>query len=90
MCFSRAYFDIDVRKRVYICTPPYEFLIAAQLSHRKRRGTKPKLRVMSFLNRQSSDFFFSFWKLFISLSLFHLALLLLPLQGPQSAINFNT
>lgn len=69
---------------VYICTPPYTYLNAAQLSHCKRRRTKRQLCVMSFLNRQSSHFFLE------TLFFLHLSLLLLSLQGPRAAIDFNT
>lgn len=67
---------------VYIRTPPYEFLSSAQLS----QGTKQQLCVMSFLNRQSSDFFpLEFFIFSLSSQSFFPSL-----QGPWAAINFNT
>ena len=101
-CFARAYFDMGVRKRVAECTyvlPHTNFLSQLSCHTVKRRGTKQQLCVMSFLSRQSSDFFFLLLllleTLYFSLSSTSLSLsfslsLSVSLQGPHAAINFNT
>lgn len=92
VCFARAYFDMTVRKRVAECTyvlPQTNFL--SQLSCHTVKGKEQSSSFVSchfWIDKAVT--FFPLETLYFSLSLFHLSLLSLSLQGPQAAINFNT
>lgn len=93
ICFPRAYFDTDVRKRAAECTyvlPQLKFLF--QLSCHTVKSEKQSRNFVSchYWIEESSDFLWE--KVFISLPFFRPVPSLLPLllQAPQSAVTFNT